>query len=221
MDKLVKYQPSNLPSLKEVIQSDELTIFSLKKEDEYRVFEFLDALLIEFCSIYKFDGSKIMSESERMQCTDIILEEYKYLKESDFKLFMRKCKMGQYGKPFGSVDMPFFFNALKEYVDNRVQLAESINQVKAIEYKKEPISDTTKSMLNEFYLKQEEKNRLKYNFSSSIKKQDDVQKLVNEWMQDFKKLTGEVTFKGFVNIDGRNLGINEYLEYRKSEYENL
>ena len=158
-----------------------------------------------------------MSEAERMQCTDLILSEYYFLKEDDIRIFIRNCKMGEYGKPFGSVDMPFFFQALKTYSDNRIQEATTINQVKAIEQKKEALSEDTLKMIQSFKDKNESDRRARYAVAEA-KEMSEAQKLHNEWIADFKKEVG--TLSGFITIGEKKMNINEYLEYR-NERENM
>jgi len=212
-----KYQNSNLPSIKEVLVSEKLPLVKIKIADKAKAYTFLDASIIEFCSIYKLDDGKIMNESERMQCSDLILEKYYYLKEDDIRLFITNCKMGLYGKPFGSVDMPFFFQALKTYADDRQGIAETINQVKAIEAKREALSEDTMRMIAEFKAKEELKRRAKYE-AKEAKEMSEEQKLINTWIADFKKEVGNL--QGFISVEGKKLDIGEYLNYR-NEKENL
>ena len=131
-------------------------------------------------------------------------------------LFLKNAKMGKYGKIYGSLDMPTFFQMLETYCEQRTTEAQAINRVKAEDQKREPISEATMKMIAEFKEKQAEKRRKQY-IVNEVKVQSEEQKKINEWMQDFKKLTGEVTYKGFAEINGKMMGINEYLEYRNEE----
>lgn len=213
-----KYENLNPSSLKEVLSSSSMPIVLATKSDKNSVYVFLDAMLTEFCSIYKLDASKIMTEDEQMQCSDIIIRDYFYLKPEDLKLFITHCKRGLYGSPFGSVDMPFFFGCLEKYCETRTNVASEQNRVKAIEAKKEPISEETLKMIAEF----KESLSVKKTIAESPKrKPTEIEIKVNEWIKDFKELTGQATLKGFTEINGKMLGINEYLEYRANENENM
>lgn len=213
MTQIVKFQGSKELSIANIIESPEKHLATLRKDDEQTIKINLIALLVEFCSIYKVDESKNISDAEIKEIVNIILTDYYFLKWDDLLLFLKNAKKGIYGKIYGSLDMPTFFQMLESYCENRKEQAQAINRVKALDQKREPMSETTLKMINEFKEKQAEKRRKAY-VTNEVKELSDEQKLINEWMQDFKRLTGEPTFKGFVNINGKNLGINEYLEYR-------
>ena len=213
-----KYENLNPSSLKEVLFSSSASIVVASKTDKKSLYIFLDAMLTEFCSIYKLDSSKIMSEDEQMQCSDIIIKDYYFLKLEDLKLFITHCKRGLYGSPFGSVDMPFFFGCLEKYCETRTNVASEQNRVKAIEAKKEPISEETLKMISELKEKLSTKKKIE---ESTQRQPTEMEVKVNEWIKDFKELTGGTTLKGFAKINGKMLGINEYLEYRANENENM
>lgn len=162
-----------------------------------------------------------MSEAERMQCTDLILSEYYFLKEDDIRIFIRNCKMGEYGKPFGSVDMPFFFQALKTYSDNRIQEATTINQVKAIEQKKEALSEDTLKMIEQYKLEQKVKRAKSYEFMEQSEATSESV-LINQWRLDFIEIHKEekdyeAKKRGFINIDGIIMNLMSYLQYRNKQ----
>ena len=179
-----KYENLNPSSLKEVLSSSSMPIVLATKSDKNSVYVFLDAMLTEFCSIYKLDASKIMSEDEQMQCSDIIIRDYFYLKPEDLKLFITHCKRGLYGSPYGSVDMPFFFQCLEQYCEKRTIVASEQNRVKAIEAKKEPISEETLKMIAEFKEKLSTKRKIE---ESTQREPTEMEIKVNEWIKDFKE----------------------------------
>lgn len=210
-----KYENLNPNSLQEVLTCNSAPLVTLHRANKKEVIMFIDALLTEFCSIYKLDESKIMTESEQIQCTDILIKDYYYLKQEDLMLFLKNCKRGLYGKPFGSVDMPFFFQCLEQYCETRISVASEQNRVKAIEAKREPISEETQKMIND--LKEKLKPRREY-AEPPKREKTEQELLVESWITEFKLKTGEVTTKGFLNVDGKMLGINEYLEYKLKEH---
>jgi len=213
MSQIVKFQGSKELSVSKILESDTKHIATLKNTDEKAIRINLTALVIEFCSIYKVDESKSISDTEIKEIVNIILSDYFFLKWEDLLLFLKNAKMGKFGKIYGSLDMPTFFQMLETYCEQRTMEAQAINRVKAEEQKREPMSEATLKMINDFKQKQAEKRRKAYVIHEA-KEMSEQQKLINEWMQDFKKLSGEVTYKGFVEIDGKMMGINEYLEYR-------
>lgn len=214
MDKLVKFQGSS--ELSQIITSKSEHLATLKNREPEKIRVNLLALIIEFCSIYKVDEQKSLTDTEINEIANIILLEYFFLKWEDMLLFLKNAKMGKYGKIYGSLDMPTFFQMLETYCEQRTTEAQAINRVKAEDQKREPISEATMKMIAEFKEKQAEKRRKQY-IVNEVKEQSEEQKKINEWMQDFKKLTGEVTYKGFAEINGKMMGINEYLEYRNEE----
>ena len=213
MTQIVKFQGSKELSVTSILESDTKHIATLKNTDEKAIRINLTAFVIEFCSIYKVDESKSISDTEIKEIVNIILSDYFFLKWEDLLLFLKNAKMGKFGKIYGSLDMPTFFQMLETYCEQRTTEAQAINRVKAEEQKREPMSEATLKMINDFKQKQAEKRRKAYVIQEA-KEMSEQQKLINEWMQDFKKLSGEVTYKGFVEIDGKMMGINEYLEYR-------
>jgi len=208
---IVKFQDSKGLSLQGIITSKSKHLATLRNEDNSNITINLTALLIEVCSVYKVDEHKSLSDEEIKEVVNIILADYFFLKWEDMLLFVKNVKMGKYGKIYGSFDMPTFFMMLETYCENRTAEAASINRVKAEEQKKEPMSDATMKMISEFKAKQSEKRKAQY-IVQELKELSEEQKLVNEWIADFKKQVGYL--QGFLEVDGKMLSIEQYLRYR-------
>jgi hypothetical protein len=178
----------------------------------------LTALLIEVCSVYKVDEHKSLSDEEIKEVVNIILADYFFLKWEDMLLFVKNVKMGKYGKIYGSFDMPTFFMMLETYCENRTLEAATINRVKAEEQKREPMSEATIKMIAEFKAKQSEKRKAQFQVQE-LKELSDEQKLVNEWIAEFKSKVGYL--QGFLEVDGKMLSIEQYLRLKQREYESL
>lgn len=183
----------------------------------------ITALLVEFCSIYKVDENKNLSDAEISEIVNILTTEYQYInfKWNDLLLFLRNVKMGKYGKIYGSLDMPTFFQMLQTYSDNRIQEATTINQVKAIEQKKEALSEDTLKMIEQYKLEQKVKRAKSYEFmEQSEATYESV--LINQWRLDFIEIHKEekdyeAKKRGFINIDGVIMSLMSYLQYRNKQ----
>ena len=215
MSQIVKFQDSKELSIANIIESPAKHLATLRKDDEKTIKVNLTALVIELCSIYKVDEIKNISDNEIKEIVNIILSDYFFLKWEDMLLFLKNAKMGKYGKIYGSLDMPTFFQMLETYCENRSQEASTINRVKAIEQKREPMSEATIKMIAEFKMKQAEKRKAQY-ITNEVREQGEEQKLINEWIKEFKDKVGYL--QGFLEVEGKMLSIEQYLKYR---YENL
>ena len=187
---------------------------TLKKEDSSNIILNLTALLIEFCSIYKVDEQKSLSDAEITEIVGIILTDFFFLKWDDMLLFLKNAKMGKYGKIYGNLDMPTFFQMLESYCEHRTVEAQAINRVKAEEQKREPMSETTIKMIAEFKAKQAEKRKAQY-ITTETKELSEEQKKINEWISEFKEKVGYL--QGFLEVNGKQLSIEQYLKYRYEE----
>jgi hypothetical protein len=205
MSELVKYQ--GLSELSAIIQSDKLSIFQAYQKNPKIVVNFLTAFMIEFCSIYKIDDNKSLSDDEIKECVQILIYDYKSLKKEDFLLFQRRAKRGLYGNLFGYFDMPTFFNMLEQYCQSRVDEAVKINKVKIAEINKEPISEKTQKLLKETIEKLKSKKVIK----QSNYQPTEEQKMHSNWRNEFYTLT-----KGdqFLDIEGKKYNVDEYLKYK-------
>ena len=197
--------------MEQVIQSKSGALATLRKDNEQSIVINLSALMVEFCSIYKVDDSKSLTDNEIKEVVQIILADYFFLKWDDMLIFLKNAKKGAYGKIYGSLDMPTFFQMLDTYCDNRREVAQAINRVKAEQHKREELSADTMKMIQEFKDKQAAKRRKEYEVTE-LKELSSEQKLVNSWIADFKKQVGYL--QGFLEVDGKKMSIEQYLRYR-------
>lgn len=205
MSELVKFQGSS--ELSAVIQSNKLTIFQAYKAKPQVVTTFLTAFMIEFCSIYKIDDNKSLSDEEIKECVQILINDFKFLKKDDFLVFQRRAKRGLYGNLFGYFDMPTFFQMLESYCQSRAEEATKINKVKVAELNKEPMSEKTQKLIKETI----EKLKPKKVIQESHYQQTDEEKLHSEWHREFYTLSNG---RQFLEIDGKKLNVNEYIKHK-------
>lgn len=219
MSQLVKYQDSKELSVAKIIESNTLPIALLKKEDAKSLQINLSAFMIEFSSIYKIDDSKNLSDEEIKTCVNILLTDYYWLKYEDFAMFLKNARMGKYGKIYGSFDTPTFFQMLTQYCDERVEVSKEINRVAMEKEARTPISPETQALIDDFKKQLQEKKVKRMNFSDEIPEMREQQKQMNKYISEFKKKVGHCS--GFLEINGKMLGINEYLELRYNEEKEL
>lgn len=82
---------------------------------------------------------KKLSMQQIDKLSNIILDEYGYLKTSELLLFVHKFKAGEYGEFFRSIDSLKITSALKRFIEYRERIQESIermaeNKKRDIEY---------------------------------------------------------------------------------------
>ena len=175
--------------------------------------------MIEFSSIYKIDDSKNLSDEEIKTCVNILLTDYYWLKYEDFAMFLKNARMGKYGKIYGSLDTPTFFQMLGQYCDERVEVSKEINRVAIEKESRTPISPETQALIDDFKKQLQEKKVKRMNFSDEIPEMREQQKQMNKYIAEFKKKVGHCS--GFLEVNGKMLGINEYLEFRYNEEKEL
>ena len=76
------------------------------------------------------------------------------------------------------------------------------------------MSETTIKMIAEFKAKQAEKRKAQY-ITTETKELSEEQKKINEWISEFKEKVGYL--QGFLEVNGKNLSIEQYLRYRYEE----
>lgn len=64
-------------------------------------------------------GKEILSEGQRMQCANIIVETYPWLKITEIIIFFHKMKAGHYGRFYGNQDPTLITEALTSFLEWR------------------------------------------------------------------------------------------------------
>lgn len=67
-------------------------------------------------------GKDILSEGQRLQCANIIVESYPWLKITEIIIFFHKLKAGHYGRFYGSQDPMFITESLKSFLEWRREI---------------------------------------------------------------------------------------------------
>lgn len=208
------YKGSKELKLSEIIKGDNPPLAVLRNVNEELLDENIDAMFIILAKVFKLAENKTFSDMEIYEATELLKTQYYFLKWDDLLLFVQNVKLGRYNDIYNRWDMPTFFSMLDRYCDERTNTATTINQVKAIEQKREALSEDTLKMIQAFKDKNESDRRARYQVAEA-KEMGEAQKLHNEWIADFKKEVG--TLAGFITIGEKKLNINEYLEYRNAE----
>jgi hypothetical protein len=130
---------------------------------------------------------------------------------ADFIEFQRMVKKGKFGKIYGSFDMPTFFQWLDTFCEMRTVKISDEKRLDAVKVTREPFSQKTKEMYSELL----EKLKPKKVFTESKIEVSEEQKIINGWIEDFKKKAGKIN--GFIEYEGKMVGIHEYLEIRNAE----
>jgi hypothetical protein len=108
---------------------------------------------------------------------------------------------------------------LGQYCDERVEVSKEINRVAMEKESRTPISPETQALIDDFKKQLQEKKVKRMNLNDEIPEMREQQRQMNKYISEFKKKVGHCS--GFLEINGKMLGINEYLELRYNEEKEL
>lgn len=110
-------------------------------------------LVYYLCDISEFSGVKSkLTKSQMEQLARLLADEYYYLKVTEFMLFFRKFKLGEYGKFYGAVDPIDICSAVRMFILERDD-AIAEHEQKLHEKRKEKERMNSKPISYEEYLK--------------------------------------------------------------------
>lgn len=113
-------------------------------------------LIPQLDNLSLYTGAKNITEQQQLELARIIATEYRHLKITELLLFFYKFKTGRYGRFYGSVDPMVITCALREFITERNNIIEQVEQQERekrdAEYKKTAIT-------HEEWLKMKEQNK--------------------------------------------------------------
>lgn len=189
----------------------------LKKEAGELV---VKTVLIEALSdlVMFFNVGKTMNAPQIIQTVELILQQYWYLRLSEFKYCFNKAKVGAYGKLYDRIDGAVIFEWIEMYLSERKDAIIDANVMKNNEFKKDT---SIIEALNDKGVKFNHfRKPLNKNFDSI---QSDREKVIQDAFKEFDKLylTNEVSSNGsrLINYDGKIYGMVEFSELRLKEFD--
>ena len=174
----------------------------------------LGVLINDVFTFYK----ESIGSSEGMSLRDIVIQKGYMLTHADLKIFKAKCLSGSYNLKF-RLTPPVFVEWLEEYIFERGENYANEN-LKAKKIKESELPSENELKLIKLFAETktipkeiEPKEKAKDGYSESLSI------YVNAIFSDFKQLLsvqGRDTANGkqFVNLEGKEMDINEYLKFR-------
>jgi hypothetical protein len=104
-------------------------------------------LTVQICDMSTFTGAKNMDEDQQEVLARTIAAEYPGLKVTELLLFFHRFKTGRYGHFYGNVDPMVVTTALLDFIKERKELRDAVNDMEAEQWQKET-ADKTLDCLN-------------------------------------------------------------------------
>lgn len=193
--------------------------------------EYYDEVVIKIHSlildVFTFYNEQIIEEN-LIPMIQQVEEIGKYLTGADIDIFKNNCFAGVYPLKF-RLTPPVFIEWLKTYINDRGEEFANANHIVKKEYDRVKFNPQAIEKISEIFKPKE------VEIQPEEKKVDPVQKLVNTFIKDFKEnCKDEIETKmvdrygetqtylsqcrEYIEYEGKNLGINEYIAAR---YENF
>lgn len=120
------YRGSYPKSITDAIRSELPTLATIRKEQGEKVCIANLILIVSDC-IEFFNVGKSMNDKQLIETAKLIMNEFYFLKISDFQLFFSRFKSGYYGQLFDRLDGSVIIIALRAYCEERITTAESLS----------------------------------------------------------------------------------------------
>jgi hypothetical protein len=122
----------------DVFNSPTCSLAKFKAElGELKVKALLVWIIADF--VQQFNVGKTMNDKQIGRVTELILDEFYFLKPDDFKLCFNDVIKGKYGTSYDRVDAQVICNWLRQYVNERMEVADHQNYQIHISEKNKPI----------------------------------------------------------------------------------
>ena len=177
-------------------------------------------VLIEALSdlVMFFNVGKTMNPQQIVQTVDLILENYWYLRISEFKYCFNRAKIGTYGKLYDRIDGAIILEWLDLYLNERKQTVIEANINRNNELKKDTSIIEALSNKGISFNKIEKESK-----KVDVIVKSEREKVIQDAFSEFDKLylTNEVESKGFrlISYEGKNYSMVEFSEMRLKEFD--
>lgn len=210
--------------------NEQTQLYSMGKIRKFYPEYYREVLIkLKDCIIDIFSFYKEELEMENFKMILAQVEEIgRYLTGADIDIFKKNCLAGKYELRF-RLTPPVFIDWLKTYINDRGEEFANANHIVKKEHDRVKFNPQAIEKISEIFKPKEDEIQLEE------KKVDPVQKLVNTFIKDFKEnCKDEIETKmvdrygetqtylsqcrEYIEYEGKNLGINEYIAAR---YENF
>lgn len=177
-------------------------------------------VLIEALSdlVMFFNVGKTMNPQQIVQTVDLILENYWYLRISEFKYCFNRAKIGTYGKLYDRIDGAIILEWLDLYLNERKQTVIEANINRNNELKKDTSIIEALSNKGISFNKIEKESK-----KVDVIVKSEREKVIQDAFSEFDKLylTNEVESKGYrlISYEGKNYSMVEFSEMRLKEFD--
>jgi len=111
--------------INDIFESPLCSIAKFKKEEGETKCRALVVYMISDC-IECFNVGKNMNQTQIARASDLIINEYYFLKPDDFKLCFNNAIIGKYGKTYDRIDIQVICDWLNQYCADRLNVAENL-----------------------------------------------------------------------------------------------
>ena len=114
----------------DVFKCESKSLATIRKEDGEKLSKIYITLMLADIESFYGDSVEGLSKVQAQMLVEMILKQYYYLKISDLKLFAEKFKLGLYGKVYNRIDGGTIMDALKKYIDQRLEEGAAYTRLK-------------------------------------------------------------------------------------------
>ena len=169
-----------------------------------------------------FNVGKTMNEQQLIQTVDLILQNYWYLRISEFKYLFNKAKIGAYGKLYDRIDGSIIFEWIDKYLEERKE-ALIQNQIQKQQEAKKDLSIL--EALHDKGIKFEPKNVEEKPVIKEVEKTD-KEKFIQDCFKEFDKLfltygiesNVAASSTRFINLQGKIYDCVTFIEMKLESY---
>jgi len=165
-----------------------------------------------------FNVGKTMTPPQIMQTVELILQQYWYLRLSEFKYCFNKAKFGAYGKLYDRIDGAVIFEWIDMYLSERKDAIIEAHINKNNEFKNDTsiLEALTDKGISFNHIEKSPANKI-------ISEKSDREKVIQDAFKEFDKLhlTNEVSSNGvrLINFEGNIYSMVEFSEMRLKEFD--
>lgn len=142
---------SSILKVEDVIKSDSPTLARLNKDEPEKLKSALNALISDVALF--MNVGKQMTPKQVVETSELICGEFYFLKIDDLKIFFAKFKSGAYGQLYDRLDGQVIMSALRQYVEDRMVVAEQVVKELDAKAKKEESDELYWVKINDNYIK--------------------------------------------------------------------
>lgn len=176
-------------------------------------------VLIEALSdlVMFFNVGKTMNSAQVLQTVDLILDQYWYLRLSEFKYCFNKAKLGAYGKVYDRIDGAVIFGWIELYLTERKDAVIEANIKRNNEFKKDTsiLSALSDKGVNFNSLHKISENKHQ---KSESEKENVIQAAFKEFDELYKNNAIESNYCRMIKYEGKELSMIEFSEMRLNQY---